>query len=357
MIRIKRIFISLLPIRFGGAGDYLHEINKEYLEYTKIITPNILKKYKIINRIIIIILSHFLKYFLKIFVNFISIDNLVIFHQQSIGYDLVAKLINKSKKIQFFVLDSNFFCKKSYNEYNDNVCFAYYEKFKPHYDCYHHPYISENDDGYKKFTKALKINMEKIEFIVQTVGYSELVKKKFNKSNVKLKKMYHEKLININNYIDKSLNEFNYDFFYHAHLTPPKGINYFYKLSNLMPDKKFFLPSHKNHKVVNKNISFKKLYWGEEFIYTLNNSKIVLCPSIWTYPVESAVIKSLLMKKAVAVINSKYSFSEVIPDDCIIKLTGNLKEDTSILSNILIDKKYIDYGRKGYDWVTTYLNI
>ena len=63
------------------------------------------------------------------------------------------------------------------------------------------------------------------------------------------------------------------------------------------------------------------------------------------------------MKKAVAVINNKYSFSEAIPDDCIIKLTGNLKEDTIILSDILTDKKYIDFGRKGYDWVKAYLKI
>ena len=357
MIKIKKVFISLLPIRFGGAGDYLHEINKEYLDHIKIIKINIFKKYKIINRLLIIILSNIYKFFLKVLVNFVSIDNLVIFHQQSIGYDLVAKLIHKSKKTQFFVLDTNFFCKKSYNEYNDSVCFVCYENFKPYNDCYHHPYITENDDNYKKFADSLNINMEKIEFVVQTNGYRELVKKKFNKSNIKLKKMYHEKLKNINYYVDNNLDKLKYDFFFHAHLTPPKGINYFYKLSNQMPDKNFFLPSHKTHNQLNNNISFKKVYWGEEFISILKKSKIVLCPSIWTYPVESAVIKSLLMKKAVAVVNNKYSFSKEVPDDCIIKLTGNIKEDTIILSDILVDKKYIDFGRKGYDWVKAYLKI
>ena len=64
MIKIKKIFISLLPIRFGGAGDYLHEINKEYLDYIKIITL-IFLKYKIINRLLIIILSNIYKFFLK----------------------------------------------------------------------------------------------------------------------------------------------------------------------------------------------------------------------------------------------------------------------------------------------------
>lgn len=357
MIKIKKIFISLLPVRFGGAGEYLHEINKEYLDYIKVITPNIFIKFRIVNRVIIITLSNILRYILKIFVNFVSINDLVIYHQQSIGYDLVTKLINKSKKIKFFVLDANFFCKKSYNEYNDKICFVCYEKFKPYSDCYHHPYNSENDEGYKKFLKTLEINEHKIEFIVQTEGYSELIKNKFIKSKVQLKKMHHEKLKNLNYKVNKNLKELKYDFFFHAHLTPPKGINYFFKLTNQMPNKKFFLPSHKKNYGTNNNISFKKIYWGEEFMKTIENSKIILCPSIWTYPVESAVIKSLFMKKAVAIINSKYSFSEVIPDDCIIKLTGNLNEDTIILSNILSNKRYYDFGKKGYDWVTTYLKI
>ena len=30
MIKVKRLFISLLPISYGGAGDYLHEINLIY---------------------------------------------------------------------------------------------------------------------------------------------------------------------------------------------------------------------------------------------------------------------------------------------------------------------------------------
>ncbi len=355
MIKINKIFISLTPIGYGGAGDYLHEINKDYLDYTKVITPSIFLKYKFINRIFIKLFSLILKVYLKIIVKFIKIENLVIFHQQSIGYDLVSRFIFKSKNIKLFILDTNFFCKKSYNEYNNNPCFSCYSSFNPYNDCYHHPNSKATDKDYLKFLKSLSDNIKNIEFIVQTEGYKKLIKEKFNNYKIEIKKMYHEKLISENFSYKDEINNFKYDFFYHAHITPPKGINYYYELANQMPEKNFFLPSNFDYKKISKNISYKKINWSKEFIDIMKTSKIIICPSVWTYPVESAVIKSLLLKKGVAIISNHHSFSDTIPRNCIIKLTGNIKEDIIILSNILRDNKYIDYGKNGYDWVIKYL--
>ena len=68
MIKINKLFISLTPIGYGGAGDYLHEINKDFSEYTKIITPNIFLNYKVLNRIFIKVFSIILKVYLKIII-------------------------------------------------------------------------------------------------------------------------------------------------------------------------------------------------------------------------------------------------------------------------------------------------
>lgn len=355
MIQINKIFISLTPIGYGGAGDYLHEINKEYLDYTKFITPNFFLKFKLINRIFIKIFSVLLKIFLKIFVRLIKIESLVIFHQQSIGYDLSSQFILRSNNIKLYVLDTNFFCKKSYNEYNNKPCFSCYNNFKPYDDCFHHPRGKENDSDYVNFLKILSIKVKNIQFIVQTTGYKKLIQDKFQTSNVLLKKMLHDKLKFNNDSLDNKIKNFKFDFFYHAHISPAKGVNYFCNLANLMPDKKFFLPNNYNYKKISNNVYLKKINWGKKFIDEINNSKIILCPSVWTYPVESSIIKSMLLKKGVAIIDSKYSFSELIPDNCIIKLTGNLDEDVLILANIIKRNAYTDYGKNGYEWVMKYL--
>ena len=86
-------------------------------------------------------------------------------------------------------------------------------------------------------------------------------------------------------------------------------------------------------------------YKSKEFIDIMKTSKIIICPSVWTYPVESAVIKSLLLKKGVAIISNHHSFSDTIPHNCIIKLTGNIKEDIIILSEEKKKKKRKDTRR------------
>lgn len=353
MIKVKRLFISLLPISYGGAGDYLHEINKDFRNYRKIITPNLFPNNKIMNKISIIFISLLFKFFLKFIIYFIQIEKIVIFHQQSIGYNLTSKLLAQSSSIIFFILDTNFFCKKSYNEYRDKVCNKCLDKFRPNNDCYHHPYIS-TDKEYECFLNSLEQNQKKITFFTQTNGYNFIVKKKFPNSNVKNKIMYHEKLkrIHLINNIDY---EYEYDFFYHAHLTPPKGINYFIQLSTTLNKKIFFLPSHLKYSNLNKNMIIKKMYWGNEFIKEMKKSRIIMCPSIWTYPVESAVLKSLLLKKAVAIIKSPNSFSENIPDDAIIKLSGDIQTDRDVLLDIINNKKYETYAKNGYYWVKEYL--
>lgn len=353
MIKVKKLFISLLPIGYGGAGDYLHEINKDFKNYKRIITPNLFPNNKIINKLSIIFISISLKLFLKFILYFIKIEKIAIFHQQSIGYDLTSRLLAKSSNIIFFILDTNFFCKKSYNEYQDKVCNNCFDKFKPYNDCYHHPYIS-TDKEYQGFLYSLKQNQKKITFITQTDGYSNIVKKKFPYSNIENKKMHHEKLKKIK-FISHLDFEYEYDFFYHAHLTPPKGINYFIQLSITLDKKNFFLPSHLRYLNLKKNMIIKKMYWGNEFIEKMKKSRIILCPSIWTYPVESAVLKSLLLKKAVAIIKSPNSFSENIPDDAIIKLSGNIQTDRDILLDIINNKKYETYAKNGHYWVNKYL--
>ena len=123
-----------------------------------------------------------------------------------------------------------------------------------------------------------------------------------------------------------------------------------------MHQEKFFLPSHKNFIGLSLNTIIKNISWGKTFVDEIKKTKIILCPSLWTYPVESALIKSMLLKKAVAIIDIKNSFSEEIPNDCVIKLTGDINKDSVILKFFLNEKKYLKIANNGFNWATSYLN-
>jgi hypothetical protein len=353
MIKINKLFVSMMPVKHGGAGDYLVEVLKNYDEYIKFIVPNFFIKIWILNRACVIFFQHFYKFYLKLFLKLFSVNKLVVFHQQSISYNLTTLLILNSKDIEFYILDANFFCKKSYNEYGNKSCFKCFEKFDPYDDCIHHPYVAKDLD-YIKFVNTLRTQEKKITFLVQTEGYRRILISKFPLAKVKKLKMKHDRLVydNIESFDNKNL---NYDFFFHAHLTRPKGIEYFIRLAKKMHYEKFFLPSHKNFIGLSLNIIIKNISWGKTFVEEIKKTKIVLCPSIWTYPVESALIKSMLLKKAVAIIDIKNSFSEEIPDDCVIKLTGDTNNDSVTLKFFLNEKRYLKIANNGFNWATSYL--
>jgi len=353
MIRVNQLFVSLIPTKYGGAGDYLEEILKNYYEYKKFIIPNFFMKIWILNRVYVFFFRYFYKFFLKLFLKVFSVNKLVIFHQQSIGYNLTTSLILNSNDIEFYILDSNFFCKKSYNEYNSKTCFKCFENFDPYDDCIHQPYEA-NDLDYIKFINTLRDQEKKITFLVQTQGYKKILINKFPLAKVKKLKMKHDRLIydNIESFDSKN---FSYDFFFHAHITTPKGLKYFFRLAKKMHNKKFFLPSNKNFIGLSLNIIVKNISWGKTFVEEIKKTKIILCPSIWTYPVESALIKSMLLKKAVAIIDVKNSFSEEIPNNCVIKLTGDIENDSAILKSFLNEKKYLKIANNAFNWATNYL--
>ena len=352
MIRLNKIFVSIIPENHGGAGDYLVEVKKDYPDFKFFITPNFFLKKKIFNRVSVFFFSKIFKLLLNLIIRFIKINKLVIFHQQSIGYKLTKTLIDESDQVDFYVVDTNFFCKKSYNEHENMPCFRCLEKFQPFENCKHEPY-KENDKDYLGFIDSLYKKKGSVKFIVQTIGFKKLILKKYFDSDVVIKKMTHPKLI-IDD-INHQENLFKYDFSYHAHLTAPKGFNYFLDLSKKMKKFQFFLPSNKNLHINQFNLENKKLEWGSELIDVLLKSKIILCPSLWTYPVESAVIKSLNLGRAVAIIDTEFSFANEIPDNAIIKLKGDVEIDSKILKDIIDNEEYNTYAYHGLNWVKDYL--
>ena len=212
MIKISKLFVSMIPVKHGGAGDYLEEVLKNYNEYRKFIVPNFFIKIWILNRACVFFYRNFYKIFLNLFLKVFSVNKLVIFHQQSISYNLTTLLILNSKDIEFYILDTNFFCKKSYNEYDNKSCFKCFENFKPYEDCIHHPYKAKDLD-YIKFVNTLQDQEKKITFLVQTEGYRRMLINKFPLARVKKLKMKHDRLAydNIDDFDSKNL---TYDFFF-----------------------------------------------------------------------------------------------------------------------------------------------
>ena len=106
-----------------------------------------------------------------------------------------------------------------------------------------------------------------------------------------------------------------------------------------------------------KNIHFDKMNWNNGLQEKINETKIILCPSLWSAIFEGSVLKSMLMGKCCAIIKNANSFSNDIPNNSIIKLSGNIILDSKILRKELNNTQKIEkIGHNARIWSLKYIN-
>jgi hypothetical protein len=54
-------------------------------------------------------------------------------------------------------------------------------------------------------------------------------------------------------------------------------------------------------------------------------------PSLWTAPIEGALVKSIAHAPATAVVSAPYAFGEELPDGLVLRLPADVGEAASVL--------------------------
>lgn len=346
------IIVTMIAPSQGGAGDYLLEVKNQFNEFLLISPVNPNFSNELLNKLFIESQKIILKLLIFLTFPFIKLDKVVVYHPQTLGYRISSYLIRNASYIYYFVLDASIFCIKSYNNRNEVVCTNCIKQISPYKDCNFFP-RKNSLIAFRKHRERIFLELYKIEFIVQTAGYKNIVKGIFGKkANCRILKM---KFPSIKvNYLQNLKKK--YDFVYHGNNLEAKGSTYALRIASSFSKYNFFFPYHIDrggHNVVSKSIS-----WDKGLIEVILKSKIVLCPSIWSAPVEGAVIKTMMLMVPVAIHINKYSASmTLLPKDCFIPLTGILREDLRTLESFLNDeKKLLSVSDKAFKWVKNYID-
>lgn len=353
-----RVIASTIPLGHGGAGDYLTFISEWHKDHV-LIAPWIcqkLKPYKILSRAVYVIEIFFIKFFLWLFASLKMIRSVVFHHPQSLGYALSAKLVANADTVNYWVLDCSFFCKKSYNAYQGSECVRCLKSHNPHSDCHHFPRPYLTDKSFFNFRETVTNITEKILFHVQTSGYEHLLGEAF----LKPIQVVRHKMI-VPDFFAQTFDVTSapqYDFLYHANPLSAKGYNYFISLAEVMRGYTFFVPSAPAYQGINiSNIFFEEVEWHSGLQNKLKQANVVLCPSIWSAPVEAAVIKSFLSGKPVGLICTEFGFSNEIPKNCFVPLTGDPLADSHKLKEWLNDKIGLEeVAANGLRWAKDYIS-
>lgn len=287
------------------------------------------------------------------------IDSIVfIFHPQSIGLNSTTSLIENNETF-IYVLDTFFFCKQSYNYLKNNeACFQCIDNPKAAIDNKCKFFLSsQKDEEYHNLQLVIKENLNNIHFLTQNDNQTQLLKENYG-VNVSVTKL--GMLIDLEDSNDElSYHCKTYDIVFHNTNILAKGVLYFLELANKLPDLKFLMPYDKKeiaHSVDHlKNVDFISMSWETGLKEAITNTKIVINPSLWSAPVEGALLKSLNHNGCVAIVPIDFSFQKEIPSDTIIHLHSSIEKSASILTKVINSNNQIElYKKKSKEWLLNY---
>ncbi len=198
---------------------------------------------------------------------------------------------------------------------------------------------------YKKYSK-------KIHFFAQNESQLKLIKNHFGKESkvsvIGMRTGEKFELASIKNKCEK------YDIVYHGLDIEAKGINYVVELAKLLPSISFFIPSRLNKINLPRNIIHENVTWNTGLKDIVVNAKLVLNPSIWSAPVEGALLKSIYYNGNVAGVYTKYGFINDIPDNVILKLSIDIQKAKKQIEDFFNNGN--DLKKNSKIWIGNYLD-
>jgi hypothetical protein len=263
-------------------------------------------------------------------------SDIILLHPQTIGLNNTICLI-KNNNVKYYVLDNSYFCLKSYNYRSDiGECLDCLSRIgNYHATCKSFPIKVKNYD-FVLFHKYLIEYSKRIEFLTQNASQSILLKKHFgNEINVVEVGMItpeidYSKLANHGNNTWNNVKMSN-TIVYHATNLEEKGINYTLELSKYLPNYTFIIPFSRDEinsiekLQLKENVLFHKCNWENGLMEIVENCQFTICPSMWSAPVEGAVLKSIMHGNIVCVVQTDYGFVNDIPDDVVLKLSNEIQ--------------------------------
>ena len=300
--------------------------------------------------------------------------NLILIHPQSIGYKNVIKLI-ENNNVFIYLMDCSFFCVKSYNHRENTfdsclLCLMGNYKYARIYNCKPFPIKYRLNDNID-FLEKLNDLSQNITFITQNPSQTKLIKKHYGNS-IKV----HEAGLFTNDLeclfphtnAEKIKSIPDIDFIFHGAASEVKGLLYVLNIASKLKQYSFLIPASfescekiAGHEISNmdiKNVRFLDINWESGLKEYVMNSKVVLCPSLWSAPIEGALIKSITFNGVIALVPTSYSFANDLPESIYCKLNINdLNETTAILTELIENDVYRNNLRENaQNWGKVFLN-
>lgn len=279
----------------------------------------------------------------------------ILIHPQTIGYNTFIELLKKNTLVKTYVMDNSFFCIKSYNTINGSECLKCLNNLEAcDESCFPFP-IKYRKSINLQYLNEYKKYASKVVFYAQNKRQELLLKTHFGEETttiligLKTGEIFEEDFV-------KGQAE-QYDIVYHGANVEAKGFLYFIELAKKMHDFIFFLPYNQEEipsMELPKNLICKSMTWNRGLKDVVINAKLVLCPSLWSAPIEGALLKSIHYNGNVGIVRTEYGFGNDIPDTALLKLSNDTTKAVDQINKFFV--KSDDISQQSKLWLSTFLS-
>lgn len=283
-----------------------------------------------------------LRYYLLISQFWLSLCNvwfkgdqvLILLHPQNLGYRIALRLIeSRLRPPLIFLLDSSFFCIASYNHLKgeNGSCLRCLERGFGQVEkngCKPFPRLDwtaiEFAPRLQELIKAGRVNVA-----AQNLRQAELAQRQFGLATlprvVGLWTQDWDDLFSEKTWLTPKVAPASYiwDVLFHGNCLDAKGASWVASVATQCPNLRFMFPFPRpDWFIAPTNCSFVPCTWEDGLYDKIKKSRFVIVPSLWSAPIEGALVKSIACAEAVAVVNNPTSFCDELPRDVVLKLSA-----------------------------------
>lgn len=290
---------------------------------------------------------------------------MILLHPQNVGYRLALRLL-ESRKLPslIYLLDSSFFCLVSYNHLPG--------KTGPCLDCLEYGYDQVSKNGCKPFPRPDAVATEfapcleklvkagRVKVIAQNLRQAQLAQRQFGLPScppvIGLWTQDWDDMFSgkVKQTSQESLVEYSWDILFHGYCVDAKGASWTVKVASQCPELRFMFPFAKPKWFdAPTNCYFRPCTWESGLREELAKSRFVIVPSLWSAPIEGALIKSIVCARAVAVVKNHTSYCDELPEGLLLSLSAR-PEDASIELREAVKRDWHPDIRVKKDWLTDF---
>lgn len=258
---------------------------------------------------------------------------LILLHPQNLGYRLTLRLIeSRACPPLLYLLDSSFFCVASYNYLKGEN--------SPCIRCLEYGFDQAEKNGCKPFPRldwtALEfaprlltlVKAGRVRLAAQNLRQAELAQRQFGLPSLpRTTGLWTQDWDDV--FAEKPWQSpkehratYAWDILFHGHCLDAKGATWIAGVAAMCPDLKFMFPFQKPRWFsAPENCSFVPCSWESGLRNEIAKSKFVIVPSLWSAPIEGALVKSIACAKAVMVVSNPTSYCQELPDGVVLKLS------------------------------------